>query len=225
MVSKELMEFSKEILFLNQSPIIGQSESILLDCKYIFDKFGSENLKKVIKMFLFCVGIKRYDFKKTLFLKIDFQTLNVETVEYIANLIRFTGRKNQVKFIINVNEPLKDEEKLLLKKLESYHDLSFCVNFKELHNGIDCYPIDLVMLEIEDLPFQDSLREYTSDLNMLINLDDENWIKNRNVLKYSLSKSNNVKVTKSLSKYAVLFGILPMENFRKELLELINSNI
>lgn len=107
MVSKEFTNFAKIILDLKN--ITGKSEAskkyenYIVDCAAVLQNFSVNEFKKIIKMFLFCVGTSRYDFGKVLYFKIDFQKIDIDLIEYIVNLVRFTGRKKQVKLMFTIN--------------------------------------------------------------------------------------------------------------------------
>lgn len=223
MFSEELIAFSKEILNLNKLPILNQGKSLLFDCNYIIKKFNSEDLKKIIKMFLFCVGIRRYNFEKILYLKVDLDIIDIETIRYIANLIRFTGRKNQVKLMIKINNRILQTT---LEELKQIPEVEFYINFRESILKKDNLA-NLIIFEEEDLIYQDSLKDFelSENITFLISLSKDDWINNKKILKYALSKTNFIKITKSLSELTKFSIILSMENFRKEILELYNSNI
>lgn len=223
MFSKKLMDFSKELLNLNKLNILNQGESLLFDCNYIIQNFNLDDLKRIIKMFLFCVGIKKYNFEKVVYLKVDLNIIDVEMVKYIANIIRFTGRKDQIRLMLKINPKISHYS---LEELKQIPMVTFYTNFKEVVEEKNIF-VDFILFEEEDLKYQNNLKDFVLPVNMnlIVNLNNKTWVDNKKFLRHMLTKDNSIKISQSLSELVEFSVVLPIKDFRKEILKLYNYSV
>lgn len=235
MIDKRFVDFSKEILNLNKSLDITKYENLVLDCNYLFEVFGEENFKKIIKMFLFCIGAKRFDFGIPLYLKISLDNqFTVEIVKYIANWIHFTGRKNQIELVFKATDTLLYQEDVLSLFTVDYLTCMFYLNLSDTNINLDrlknYISSILLLVEDKDLDFWDRVSlDFNYAANQcVLDLQKDNLVANKAIVKSVLTKTPKIKIniseTLKLAGIPVIHGILTVTNTREKAIQLLEYN-
>lgn len=212
---EQFTELAKDILNLNQN--IGNCESFILDCTNL--AIDKEEFKKTIKILIFCVGTRRYDFKCPIYLKLD--SNDIEMINYITNLIHFTGRKNQVKLLLDTNnivklEYLQPEYYINLRKAQNTDLLIKTATEYQLKVFIE--KDDLIQSDFEG--FNNIFSNYAQNLEYILCVAKQDCINARFILKYAISKTSKIKMRYSEVLTEEIIKLLPMENSREKMLEL-----